>query len=119
MWRARYRWSIAVTERPAETDTPVHVEGAIHHREEHVIQGLHDQFGILVGPSPIGFADPAHGACISLFQVTVCVLNYRIDTRNAMTLNALSKMLHKVGETFLDGLPTHYVLDGGFSASLL
>ena len=64
--------------------------------------GLHDQFGILVGPSPIGFADPAHGACISLFQVTVCVLNYRIDMRNAMTLNALSKMLHQVGETFLN-----------------
>jgi hypothetical protein len=64
--------------------------------------GLHDPSGILVGPSPIGFADPAHGACISLFQVTVCVLNYRVDMRNAMTLNALSKMLKQVGETFLD-----------------
>jgi hypothetical protein len=64
--------------------------------------GLHEPFGILVGPSPIGFADPAHGACISLFQVTVCVLNYRTDMRNAMTLNALSKMLHQVGEMFLD-----------------
>ena len=63
--------------------------------------GLHDPSGILVGPSPIGFADPAHGACISLFQVTVCVLNYRVDMRNAMTLNALSEMLKQVGETFL------------------
>jgi hypothetical protein len=64
--------------------------------------GLHDPFGILVGPSPIGFADPGHGACLSLFQVTVCVLNYRIDMRNAMTLNALSEMLHQVGDRFLD-----------------
>lgn len=64
--------------------------------------GLHDPFGILVGPSPIGFADPAQGACISLFQVTVCVLNYRTDMRNVMTLNALMKMLDQVSETFLD-----------------
>lgn len=64
--------------------------------------GLHDPFGILVGPSPVGFADPAHGACVSLFQVTVCVLNYRTDMRNAITLNALSKLLHQVGETLLN-----------------
>lgn len=64
--------------------------------------GLNDPFGILVGPSPIGFADPAHGACLSLFQVTVCVLNYGTDMRNAMTLHALSKMLRQVGEAFLD-----------------
>lgn len=63
--------------------------------------GLHDPAGILVGPSPIGFADPAHGACLSLFQVTVCVLKYRPDFRNVMTMNALSKMLDQVGETFL------------------
>jgi hypothetical protein len=64
--------------------------------------GLHDPAGILVGPSPIGFADPGHGACLSLFQVTVCVLKYRPDFRNVMTMHALSKMLDRVGEAFLD-----------------
>jgi hypothetical protein len=64
--------------------------------------GLHDPAGILVGPSPIGFADPGHGACSSLFQVTICVLAYRPDLRNAMTMNALSKMLDRVGEAFLE-----------------
>ncbi|HLK13342.1 MAG TPA: DUF5677 domain-containing protein [Fimbriimonadaceae bacterium] len=64
--------------------------------------GLKDPTGILIGPSPFGFADPGHGACLSLFQVTVCVLSYKIDMRGAMTLNALSKMLNGAGDVFLD-----------------
>lgn len=64
--------------------------------------GLHMPAGILAGPSPIGFADPAHGACLSLYQVTVCALRYRADFRNVMTMNALRKMLGQVGETFLE-----------------
>lgn len=63
--------------------------------------GLHDPTGILIGPSPFGFADPGQGACLSLFQVTVCILNYRASMRDAMTPIALQKMFDQVGNTFL------------------
>ncbi len=64
--------------------------------------GLHVPAGILVGPSPTGFADPAVGACLSLVQVTVTVLGYRPDFTSVITMEALAKMRDRVSEAFLD-----------------
>jgi hypothetical protein len=64
--------------------------------------GLQDQRAILVGPSPLGFADPAHGACLSLFQVTVCLLNFKPGLRGLMIINALGRLVDQIGEAFLE-----------------
>jgi hypothetical protein len=58
--------------------------------------------GLLVaGPSIYGFTDPAHGACLSLYQTTVALLSGGDEPAHLVVLSALSQLLDHVGETFL------------------
>ncbi len=72
------------------------------------IRGSHFDLGIapgrdilLAGPSVLGFADPGDGACLSLFQATVCLLTHAPDTDGLLVMVALQTLLPRVGDTFL------------------
>ena len=56
---------------------------------------------LLAGPSNYGFADPAHGAAISLTQVTVALLNTRPNIDRLVTLTILEKLQAEIGDEFL------------------
>lgn len=56
---------------------------------------------LLAGPSNAGLADPGHGACISLFQTTVCLLNEKVDVEGVAVMLALQQLIPRVGDAFL------------------
>lgn len=56
---------------------------------------------LLAGPSNYGFADPAHGAAISLTQVTVALLNTRPTIDHLVILTILQKLQAEIGDEFL------------------
>jgi len=56
---------------------------------------------LLAGPSNYGFTDPAHGATISLTQVTVALLNTRPNLDRLVILTILQKLQEEIGDEFL------------------
>lgn len=56
---------------------------------------------LLAGPSNYGFTDPAHGAAISLTQVTVALLNTRPTIDHLVILTILEKLQAEIGDEFL------------------
>jgi len=56
---------------------------------------------LLAGPSNYGFADPAHGAAISLTQVTVALLNTRPSIDHLVILTIMLKLEEEIGDEFL------------------
>ena len=56
---------------------------------------------LLAGPSNYGFADPAHGAAMSLTQVTTTLLNTRPNIDRLVTLTILLKLEAEIGDEFL------------------
>jgi hypothetical protein len=63
--------------------------------------GLEKQPLLLAGPSNYGFADPAHGAAISLNQITAALLNTRPNLDHLVTLRILSRLTKEIGDEFL------------------
>lgn len=61
---------------------------------------------LLAGATHLGLADPGHSASISLMQVTICLLNHRIDIDGVLALLALHELLPKVGDAFLSAHKT-------------
>lgn len=60
-----------------------------------------DELLLLAGPSTRGLADPGIGACRSLFQSTVCILNHEVDVDEVVTLLVLQRLTPEVEEAFL------------------
>lgn len=56
---------------------------------------------LLAGPSNYGFADPAHGAAMSLNQITVALLNTRPNIDRLVALTILLKLQAEIGDEFL------------------
>lgn len=56
---------------------------------------------LLAGPSNYGFADPAHGAAISLNQITVALLNTRPNIDRLVALTIMKKLSDEIGREFL------------------
>lgn len=63
--------------------------------------GLEKQPLLLAGPSSYGFADPAHGAAISLSQITVALLNTRPNLDRLVILTILNRLTKEIGDEFL------------------
>lgn len=55
---------------------------------------------MLAGPSNAGLADPGDAAAISLFQVTVALLNLRPDAGDVATMLFLGELTQQVGDAF-------------------
>ena len=56
---------------------------------------------LLAGPSNYGFTDPAHGAAISLMQITTALLNTRPNFDRLVILKILDKLQAEIGDEFL------------------
>jgi len=63
--------------------------------------GLEKEPLLLAGPSNYGFADPAHGAAISLNQITVALLNTRPSLDHLVVLTILNRLTEEIGQEFL------------------
>ena len=56
---------------------------------------------LLAGPSNYGLADPAHGAAISILQITSALLTHKTNFDNLVILKILSKYEEEIGSAFL------------------
>lgn len=56
---------------------------------------------LLAGPSDTGFADPGHGAAISLAQITTTLLTLRPNLDRLVTCQILFKIEKEIGDTLL------------------
>lgn len=56
---------------------------------------------LLAGPSNYGFADPAHGAAISLSQITVALLSTRPNIDHLVAIKILQELQAEIGDEFL------------------
>ena len=56
---------------------------------------------LLAGPSVMGFTDPAHGAAVSLLQITTSLLTTRPNIDRLCVCKILSTLAGEIGETFL------------------
>jgi hypothetical protein len=57
---------------------------------------------LLAGPSNYGLADPGHGACISLSQVTTSLLSLKSDFESVMAMKAIQHYVEEARRAFLD-----------------
>ena len=56
---------------------------------------------LLAGPSDTGFTDPAHGAAVSLLQITASLLTTRPNIDRLCVCKILSTLAGEVGNSFL------------------
>jgi len=61
-----------------------------------------DEEMLLAGPSNFGLTDPAHGAALSLMQITSFLLGLRTNLDALVYSKMLMKMADRVGHAFLD-----------------
>jgi hypothetical protein len=71
---------------------------------------------VLAGPSALGLADPGHGACLSLTNVTATLLTSRTGVAAAFAIQVMLQLSDEAGEAFLrcQRIAEAAALDGPF-----
>lgn len=118
-YESGYGWAAVALakESPAFADIEANV-GVDHmrpyykmagHNEPADPKGLFSKVGLLpqtpelslYGPNNLGLADPAHGAAISLLQITTTLLSIESNLDRLVISNVLLNLEGKIGEAFL------------------